>query len=698
MIFYVIKGTDKADGSEVARLKRVRRAAVRDWLKFLSDHHFFYKHGIRNRDVAPGTPGEWLVPPFEFPADRANDTGGCVDWGTLDSLPEDGVPEGLDVRDIAGDETIDDDAGVVADGSDDDGSDDELDGRRLDMDSDSESGSDATSDNGPSHLSINSLLLGTWLRDGGGVLATEARRKVKLEDVDLEAALNAMHGTAHTTPRATSITLRRLAERLIALDCLNDQAADEALVIDMLHSEFKTTVEGLGISFDDSGVASNFQNHARGSPAEEAEDALDAVLGKGTSKEPFEAPPRNTIPLSEYKARGYMTLAFPTLFPFGTGHYEEHRAVALSYTQWAQHLEKYHDGRFARHPRWPYFALNTRERAVANDKAQTFLNTSKNNTTLGDLRKLSHSGKNEVFSRVSKFASSLRNTPAFFVERRKELQHMCEQLGDPHVFATNSFADTYCPYLARFIISWAQLDKAGDWNEHGPFADGLNDKERHSRRRRLLVENPHLAATFPHLKTKLYIEHVCHGILGADAWWVRYEWQSRGSTHAHYFLWFRDTPQLGFLDEWVDDAISSHLLGDDRTLAKCELDAVIEELRERAEHAARGSNPCQCADPAKCTCDDRARRVAAYWDLRAHSCSDGWNEVERCPDIAAGAKHPASQHVDELCWQSDASGSHGYFEMPPGSGVSSICEVHRTRRTPPHPRIWWTTRLTVETA
>ena len=191
---------------------------------------------------------------------------------------------------------------------------------------------------------------------------------------------------------------------------------------------------------------------------------------------------------------------------------------------------------------------------------------------------------------------------------------------------------------------------------------------------------------------------VCHGILGADAWWVRYEWQSRGSTHAHYFLWFRDTPQLGFLGEWVDDAISSHLLGDDRTLAKCELDGVIEELRERAEHAARGSNPCQCADPEKCTCDDRTRRVAAYWDLRAHSCSDGWNEVERCPDIAAGAKHPASQHVDELCWQSDASGSHGYFEMPPGSGVSSICEVHRTRRTPPHPRIWWTTRLAVETA
>ena len=32
---------------------------------------------------------------------------------------------------------------------------------------------------------------------------------------------------------------------------------------------------------------------------------------------------------------------------------------------------------------------------------------------------------------------------------------MCQQLGDPHVFATSSHADTYCPYLARFIVAWA---------------------------------------------------------------------------------------------------------------------------------------------------------------------------------------------------------------------------------------------------
>ena len=31
---------------------------------------------------------------------------------------------------------------------------------------------------------------------------------------------------------------------------------------------------------------------------------------------------------------------------------------------------------------------------------------------------------------------------------------MCDGLGDPHVFATHSFADTHCPYVAEFILAW----------------------------------------------------------------------------------------------------------------------------------------------------------------------------------------------------------------------------------------------------
>ena len=97
---------------------------------------------------------------------------------------------------------------------------------------------------------------------------------------------------------------------------------------------------------------------------------------------------------------------------------------------------------------------------------------------------------------------------------------MCDALGDPHVFATHSFADTFCPYLAEFILAWRGIDRGGS---KSPSAPGLSEKEAKSRKCALLEANPSLAAHFFALKTELYLEHVCIGILGAQAYWSRYE-------------------------------------------------------------------------------------------------------------------------------------------------------------------------------
>ena len=70
---------------------------------------------------------------------------------------------------------------------------------------------------------------------------------------------------------------------------------------------------------------------------------------------------------------------------------------------------------------------------------------------------------------------------------------MCDALGDPHVFATHSFADTFCPYLAEFILAWQDIDRDGG---QSPFQIGINDKEAKSRRWKLLEANPALAAHF----------------------------------------------------------------------------------------------------------------------------------------------------------------------------------------------------------
>ena len=85
-----------------------------------------------------------------------------------------------------------------------------------------------------------------------------------------------------------------------------------------------------------------------------------------------------------------------------------------------------------------------------------------------------------------------------------------------------------------------------------PFAPNLTLSQCYKRRLANIVAYPHLTAQFFHLKTELFFEHIGES-LGCEAHWCRYEWQARGSTHAHYFLWLKDAPDVSFLDAWVQD-------------------------------------------------------------------------------------------------------------------------------------------------
>ena len=95
-----------------------------------------------------------------------------------------------------------------------------------------------------------------------------------------------------------------------------------------------------------------------------------------------------------------------------------------------------------------------------------------------------------MFNCVSRFAANIRNSPAFFGERRKELMFMCEQLGDPHVFATNSYADTFCPYLMRYISPSTET-----WTTSAPGTPGIRSLVGLARRRNIPVGRSSFANT-----------------------------------------------------------------------------------------------------------------------------------------------------------------------------------------------------------
>ena len=57
-----------------------------------------------------------------------------------------------------------------------------------------------------------------------------------------------------------------------------------------------------------------------------------------------------------------MSCAFPKLYPTGAADFTAPRLRPVTIGFYFKHLMKFHDGQFAKHPRYRYFALNTEMR------------------------------------------------------------------------------------------------------------------------------------------------------------------------------------------------------------------------------------------------------------------------------------------------------------------------------------------------
>ena len=120
-------------------------------------------------------------------------------------------------------------------------------------------------------------------------------------------------------------------------------------------------------------------------------------------------PPSSGTPINEFNTEGYISCAFPTLFPTGAADFVAPRPNAVTIGNYFKHLLMYDDGRFARHPRFRYFALNTEMRWRALQPGRTYVRQHPRDARLSveELRDMvGHEG--EAFSnRVLHYAASL---------------------------------------------------------------------------------------------------------------------------------------------------------------------------------------------------------------------------------------------------------------------------------------------------
>lgn len=73
-------------------------------------------------------------------------------------------------------------------------------------------------------------------------------------------------------------------------------------------------------------------------------------------------PTMGGTPINEFTTEGYFSMAFPTLFPTGAADFLGQRCNQVIIGNYFKHMLMFADGRFARHLRFRFFALNTEMR------------------------------------------------------------------------------------------------------------------------------------------------------------------------------------------------------------------------------------------------------------------------------------------------------------------------------------------------
>jgi ATP-dependent DNA helicase PIF1 len=234
-------------------------------------------------------------------------------------------------------------------------------------------------------------------------------------------------------------------------------------------------------------------------------------------------------PLNEFNnTQALLSLAFPTLFPRGEAEFILSRLTKISYQDYVRHAMKWHDGRFASHPRFRFVAFNTIMRQQVNGKSTYFVHhTRQAPVTAEELRSAFENQTDEsrrLLNSIMRFSDGVKGTRPFWNGKRHELEAHVYALKCPSLFMTFSPADLHWDSLARHMPRYEEWKTAPEAVRMRISRENLRDY-------------PHIAAYHFHSRFKHFREIVVKSKFEVTDFWERKEWQSRGSPHSHGMYW-----------------------------------------------------------------------------------------------------------------------------------------------------------------
>ena len=136
-------------------------------------------------------------------------------------------------------------------------------------------------------------------------------------------------------------------------------------------------------------------------------------------------------------------------------------------------------------------------------------------------------------SRVLHYASSLCGTKQYWQRQRSRLLSVVDTLGLPTILFTHSAANLQWPELAQLICP--------------------DNPDSRTARAKAVIENPALADWFFYHRVTEFLKAFYIGVLGATDYWLRFEWQHRGSPLVHGLAWLPDPPDVEQLHDSANE-------------------------------------------------------------------------------------------------------------------------------------------------
>ena len=332
--------------------------------------------------------------------------------------------------------------------------------------------------------------------------------------------------------------LNSLPDNNVPKDILSVEA-DDSVISDSLNcSQDHGPLEGTDdIVYDDNTETSSFL--PVNSNRKKEDDSIREKLLSATT----DWPPRGSEPLNEYTTPFLATMAFPTLFPDGQGDPTNPSICRnVSLKEKIKHLIKFGERkeenwiyRFAKHPRFSYWALNMLQRSQILQQTGIFLkqNPGEQHLTLEQLKDMiTNNSSNVLLSKLSRYIANITGSDAYWYKAKEELKAIIQYAGPPTFFFTLSAADMHWPELHALLGS-----------------DVMNNDNSSEVRRQNVKNNPHIVDWFFTERVKNFIKHWLYDTLDVNWHWYRFEYQSRGSIHCHGLVKLKNDPDLCHLSE-----------------------------------------------------------------------------------------------------------------------------------------------------